>query len=257
LIAGLMMADTPLSNISFFQGLPDDLLCTIQKRLKSRLVPAGEVLFNMGDPGDEMIIVQGGKIAIYAPERDNLKAGKTIRLFEPGQFLGEMALIDHKPRSLSARAEVPSTILTLGGEDFRNLISNYPEIASNAMSGLSERVRYTTDFLTQVRKWVQRITEGNYSAGQFNQEMEAWIKSTTVSATQVDKSMVTLAAEFAEMVMKVQKREQDLQEQIALLRIEIDQAKRKEEVQQIIGSDYYQSLRDRVKRMRAEADDED
>lgn len=246
------MSKSPLSEISFFKGLPEKLLSTINASLRSRELTTGEVIFNMGDPGDEMLIVKKGKISIYTPNPGAPESGKPIRLFEPGQFLGEMAIVDQKPRSLSARAEEPSTILCLDGQTFRELIATHPEIASNAMSGLSDRVRYTTDFLNQVRKWVQRITEGNYSAGQFNQEVDSWMKSNNSA----DKSLITLAAEFAEMVMQVKKREQALQEQIEQLKIEIDQTKRKEEVQQIIGSDYYQNLRARVKKLREDVSHE-
>lgn len=253
------MLKNSLSEIPFFQGLSDNLIQVINAALKSRSFTAGEVIFNYGDPGNELFVVKQGKIAIYMPEPNKPpEVGKPIRIFEPGQTFGEMALIDHKTRSLSARAETDAVTLALDGETFRHLITTRPEIAANAMAGLSERVRYTTEFLNTVRAWVQRITKGDYAAGQFNQEIEQIVKNAD-KASAGDKSLVALAAEFAEMVMQVKKREEALQEQIAQLKIEIDQSRRKEEVQQIIGSDYYQSLRARVQRMREEArqNDED
>ena len=65
-----------------------------------------------------------------------------------------------------------------------------------------------------------------------------------------DQTLSTLAAEFAQMAARVQEREDILRKEVAQLRIEIDEAKRKQEVQRIVGSEYYQSLKERAKELR-------
>ena len=56
-----------LRDISLFSNLPDNTLDEIKRALETRNLEAGEVLFNQGDPGDELILVQDGEISIYAP----------------------------------------------------------------------------------------------------------------------------------------------------------------------------------------------
>ena len=95
-----------LKKIAIFKSLSDEAIEQVADGLKTRTLQAGEVLFNLGDPGDEMIIVQEGKIAIYMPDANQPQAGQALRIFQPGEILGEMALIDRLPRSASARAEI-------------------------------------------------------------------------------------------------------------------------------------------------------
>jgi hypothetical protein len=59
-----------------------------------------------------------------------------------------------------------------------------------------------------------------------------------------------LAAEFAQMTSRVQEREEKLKQEVALLRIEVDDSKRKREVQEITSSDNFLKLKEKVKRLR-------
>jgi CRP/FNR family transcriptional regulator len=233
-----------LRKIPMFAGLSDEAMEKVLASLSERKLDGGRVLFNQGDPGDELVIVKEGKIAIYAPVEGKPAMGEAIRIFNPGDLLGEMALVDQKPRSLSARAEEPATILTLSGQVFRQLLVSQPDMAVGVMSGLSERIRYTTDFVTEVRTWVRRIAEGNYQTGNIIQEDKY-----------KDNTLAALAADFVQMAAKVQEREETLRQEVIQLRIEIDDAKRKRDADQIMGTDYYRSLKDKVKNLREQRDD--
>jgi CRP-like cAMP-binding protein len=234
------MTDHLLRNVAMFEKLSDEALAEVEAALGTRKLAAGEVLFNQGDPGDELIIVQEGKLAIYVPDDGKPAAGQPIRLFGPGGLLGEMVLVDQKPRSLSARAEEASVILTLHRDAFHHLVSESPQFSLALMANLSGRVRYTTDFLSEVREWVQHMSEGNYQAGM----------KTEAANKYSDPSLATLAAEFAQMAAKVKEREDTLRQEVAVLRIEIDEAKRKEESSQIMGSEYFRNLRAKVKELK-------
>lgn len=229
-----------LRNVTMFSKLASTDLEQLLVSFKPRQLSAGEVLFNQGDPGAELILVEDGKVAIYAPVPGKPKEGQPIRLFQTGELLGEMAIIDRKPRSVSARAEETTKVLTLDGEVFRKLVSDNPEMAFSVMAGLSDRIRYTTDFLSEVRQWVRKIAEGSYQG------------SVTLDETirYKDQTLATLAAEFAQMAVRVQEREESLKQEMAQLRIEIDEVKRKQEAEQIMGSDYYKSLKEKVKNLR-------
>ena len=151
-----MSKNISLKDIQLFSRLPDETLDQVHSALKPRDLKAGEIIFNQGDQGDELIVVQEGEVAIFAPVEGGDGTEKPIRIFRPGEVLGEMALIDQKPRSASARAEEDSTILTLGLNEFKSLLNENQEMAFSVMSGLNERIRYTTDFLSEVRNWVQK-----------------------------------------------------------------------------------------------------
>src|SRR5512137_2173390 len=112
-----------LSKVTLFSRLSDKALADVASGLKSKQLSAGEILFNQGDQGNELVIVAEGKVAIFVPTKGAPGGGQPIRIFPAGEMLGEMALIDQKPRSVSARAEEPTKILTLSGEDFRRLLT--------------------------------------------------------------------------------------------------------------------------------------
>jgi CRP-like cAMP-binding protein len=224
-----------------FKTLSDEMIEELARGSKTRSLEAGEILFNLGDPGDEMIIVQQGKIVIYMPENNQPQAGQALRVFQTGEILGEMALIDRLSRSASARAETQSVIATLDSETFQHLLESHPEVAMEVMSGLSNRIRYTTDFIGEIRQWVQRMAEGNYQSIQSPTDVQ-------------DSSLSALAADFVRMASRVREREEKLQQEVAQLRIEIDETRRRQEVSQITESDYYINLKEKLKALREEED---
>jgi CRP-like cAMP-binding protein len=233
-----IMAD--LRKVPLFQRLGDPILQTIEATLTLRQISAGEVLFNMGATGEEMFIVREGRIAIYVPDDKNAGKEQPIRIFEPGEVLGEMALIDQQPRSLSGRALVTSEVWVLTGKDFRYLIEQSPEMSLAVMAGLNDRVRYTTQFLSEVREWVMRIAEGQYD------------RSFAPTESYEEPSIRTLAAEFAQMAAQVEKREQELRKEVFRLQIQIDESKKARQVSEIVESDYFQSLRNQARKLRGE-----
>jgi CRP-like cAMP-binding protein len=212
------MAEIALNQIALFAQLPAEALAELERLLQPRTLAAGEVLFNQGDPGSELIIVQEGQLAIYAPEPGEPAKGQPIRVFTSGGMLGEMALVDQQPRSLSARAETTATVLALRREDFQRLVAENPKMSAALMGGLSERIRYTTDFLGEVRQWVQRITEGNYRLG---------CQSKTAESTRIPP-WPRWPPNFPPCRTGPNSAEDTLKQEVAMLRIEIDEKRRKE-----------------------------
>jgi CRP-like cAMP-binding protein len=232
-----------LQKTTIFKTLSDEALNTLSEGFKTRSLQAGEVLFKLGDPGLEMFVVQDGKIAIYMPDSNRPEAGQALRIFQAGDILGEMALIDRLPRSASARAETQAVIAALDLATFQRLLIVYPDVATAVMSGLSSRIRYTTDFIGEIRQWVQRMAEGNYESIQAPSHVE-------------DSSLSALAADFVRMAAQVREREEKLQQEVAQLRIEIDETKRRQEVSQITESEYYVNIKAKLKAMREQQDDD-
>jgi CRP-like cAMP-binding protein len=232
-----------LKRIPIFAALADSAIEKVASELKTRTLQRGEALFHLGDVGDEMIIVRKGSIAIYMPNNDQPQDGQTLRIFHSGEILGEMAVIDRQPRSASARAETRAVIATLDLETFKNLIQNHTEVALGIMSGLSGKIRYNTDFIGEVGQWIQKLAEGNYQGIETPSEIQ-------------DTSLSALAADFVRMTAQVRAREEKLQQEVAQLRIEIDETKRRQEVSQITESDYYIGLKEKLKALREEEDED-
>jgi CRP-like cAMP-binding protein len=233
-----MTESNPLKNVPIFSRLSDEALAEVAGALDTRQLKAGEVMFNLGDPGDELFVVQEGRVAIYVPSEDKPGQELPIRIFEAQEALGEMALIDNRPRSLSARALDPTQVLVLTGDDFRRLLREQPDMAFAVMGGLNDRIRYTTEFLSEVQEWVRRVAEGKYD------------RKFEPSTDYQDRSITALAADFAQMAAQVQKREEELRKEVMRLRIEIDQAKKERHVGEIVESEYFQKLKSQAQDLR-------
>lgn len=95
---------------------------------------AGEVIFSQGDPGDFLYIVVDGEVEI-------LHGSRTIELVGPGGLVGEMALIDSRPRSATAQAKTRCTLARVDEKQFTYLIQQAPYFALQVMRVMAERLR--------------------------------------------------------------------------------------------------------------------
>jgi CRP-like cAMP-binding protein len=98
-----------------------------------------EVIFEEGQPGSEMYIVHSGKVRIYrAGEEGEVEIG----IIGPGEFFGEMALVDHAPRSATACAvEDDTALVALDKNKFLFLVSHQPVFALVIMHQLCQKIR--------------------------------------------------------------------------------------------------------------------
>jgi len=103
------------------------------------------IVFNEGDPGDGMYVVLGGKVRIYR----TLNGHETnLAVLGEGDFFGEMALLDHRPRSASARAEGGADLRFIGVLEFEEMISD-PYIR-RMLARMSERMRRLDELVTKL-----------------------------------------------------------------------------------------------------------
>lgn len=97
-------------------------------------VPAGKVLIRQGDSGDDLMIVVSGRVGV---DRD----GERINQLGPGDFFGEIALIERGPRTATCTAEAPSRLLVVNHRDFHAIMTEFPEVAAQVLLTLAQRVR--------------------------------------------------------------------------------------------------------------------
>lgn len=105
---------------------------------------AGTYLFEEGDLGTEMYILQEGEIEVL-----QVFDGKEeiLAVMEKGDFLGEMSILEDLPRTASARAKTDCTVICINGTTFDQMLRNRPEIAVRIMRKLSRRLRQTDQML--------------------------------------------------------------------------------------------------------------
>jgi CRP/FNR family cyclic AMP-dependent transcriptional regulator len=100
--------------------------------------PQGSVLFHEGEAGKEMYVVQQGRVTI------SKRAGtveKILSSLGPGEFLGEMAILNNKPRSATATCAEASRLLVIDAKTFEAMIRSNAEIAIRMIKKLADRLQ--------------------------------------------------------------------------------------------------------------------
>ncbi len=103
-----------------------------------REFPAGTVVFREGDVGNEMYVIQAGKVNITKKSRDVETVLVTLGV---GAFFGEMAIINQKPRSASAVVLEDARLLVIGPKTFEAMIRGNSEIAVRMIKILAQRLQ--------------------------------------------------------------------------------------------------------------------
>jgi CRP/FNR family cyclic AMP-dependent transcriptional regulator len=105
-------------------------------------IPPGTVLFRDGDQGEEMFILQSGKVKISKRIRG---VEKTLAVLEKGEFFGEMAILNDKPRSATAETADECEMLVIDRKTFDTLLRSNVEIAIRFIKRLADRLREAND----------------------------------------------------------------------------------------------------------------
>ena len=99
---------------------------------------AGQVIFQEGERGDEMFIIEIGQVEIV---RRRAGEERSLVVFEAGDFFGEMSLLEDLPRSATARAVTDCRLLPVDASTFDLMLRDHPEVAIRIMRMLSRRLR--------------------------------------------------------------------------------------------------------------------
>jgi CRP-like cAMP-binding protein len=109
-------------------------------------VEAGTTVFDEGDPGTEMYVVQSGSVEIVKSVHGDEKLLSTL---EKGDFFGEMSILEDVPRTARARAKTDCELVRIDQSTFDEMLRNNGEIAVRMLRKLSRRLRETTLMLEQ------------------------------------------------------------------------------------------------------------
>lgn len=131
--------------VPLFTDLTDAELMALVRDFARREFKAGESIFQQGDPGEVLYLIESGEVRIFVQGREGQEL--SFIMHGPGDIFGEMALIDNLPRSAGAVATEDTALYALPRDQFRDHMRRSFQLAMNFMIALSMRVRYTGEMM--------------------------------------------------------------------------------------------------------------
>jgi CRP-like cAMP-binding protein len=123
-----------LAAVPLFRGMTNKELRDIAKATVELTIEQGKEFVTQGDVGREAFIVVEGTAEV-------VRNGQTIGQLGPGDCVGELALLDHGPRTASVIAATPLTVLVLGPREFLGVLDEVSTLSHKILAALASRVR--------------------------------------------------------------------------------------------------------------------
>ena len=123
-----------LRNIDFLQKVSVDVLESLASESQLKDLEEGEILFSEEEEGDSMFVILSGELIV---SKNDIEISRRVQ----GDYLGEMALIESKPRSATVKASVSSLLLEITQEQFRTKLSTSSDALMAILKTLSSRAR--------------------------------------------------------------------------------------------------------------------
>ena len=151
-----------LESIALFRGLGPEELRALRLITQERHFAAEKVFFREGDPGDGVYFVKDGLVEI-----SSLVGGNTSRILSqlgPGEIFGEMAVIEHRPRSATATAAKDTDVYFLPRGEMLSFIERSPALAFGLLQYISHRLRdFNQLYLREVVQAERLAVVGNFA----------------------------------------------------------------------------------------------
>ena len=123
-----------LRNVPLFSDLSTKELMSLSRLMDEIDLKPGTVIIREGNTGGEFFIVLEGTIEVK-------RKGRRLARLGPGDYLGEIALIDHGPRTATAMVETDARLLVLASREFHSMLASDPRIENKILRTLAARVR--------------------------------------------------------------------------------------------------------------------
>jgi CRP/FNR family cyclic AMP-dependent transcriptional regulator len=134
-----MVSTAVLKAVPLFASFPEDQLRLLAIVVSRRSAPRSTVVMGAGDATDSLYIVLSGRLKVMMSDADGKEV--ILSILGPGEFFGEMGLIDDAPRSASVVAIEACELLQLAKRDFKKCMAENFEMAQEVMRGLVRRLR--------------------------------------------------------------------------------------------------------------------
>ena len=127
-----------LSKTHLFAGVDQEGLNRIADRIRELDVPADRVIARQGEIGTGFFVIAEGMVRV-------VRDGATLTELGPGDFFGELSVLDGKPRNAQVVSTQPTVCLALASWDFEAVVAEQPSVALAILRELAGRLRETTD----------------------------------------------------------------------------------------------------------------
>jgi CRP/FNR family transcriptional regulator, cyclic AMP receptor protein len=123
-----------LRAVPLFEGCSDKELTEIKKLADEVDIKAGEVIVRQGAFGTDAFVLLNGSVTVSVH-------GSEVATLQTGAHFGELAPLDHMPRSATVTALSDSRVLVFGGREFSSLLGAHPAVSRKMMADLAHRAR--------------------------------------------------------------------------------------------------------------------
>jgi CRP-like cAMP-binding protein len=127
-----------LGTVALFDGIGPDGLAAVAEQAEEVDYPAGRPIVRQGDIGTGFYLIIAGRTRV-------VRDGETLAELGPGEFFGELSLLDGEPRTAAVLSETPTTCLAIPSWKFDTLLETQPRIAIAVLRGVARRLRTVTE----------------------------------------------------------------------------------------------------------------
>jgi CRP-like cAMP-binding protein len=143
---------TRLREIGLFGGLSDEMLVELANSLERLDLEPGSPAFREGENGRDMFVLLDGEMEVLKHSKRNTEA--RVAILGPGDWFGEMSILDVMPRSATVRALAPSRLLRITAHDldtlYRRDLKSYSLVVLNIAREMSRRLRVADGLLAEL-----------------------------------------------------------------------------------------------------------
>ena len=127
-----------LAGCQLFHGIDADGLAALAGKATQVDFPAGHVIARQGEIGTGFFVVIDGRVRV-------VRDGELVATLGPGEFFGELSVLDRMPRNAMVTADVATTCLALASWDFEAVMLDQPKLTLAILRGVATRLRQVTD----------------------------------------------------------------------------------------------------------------
>ncbi len=151
------------NGIPLFSGLSEAEHGLLLQAAVRRTYPRHTLLLQMGDPGERFYLLRKGRAKVFLGNDDGREV--ILAILNPGDFIGEMALLDNEPCSASVMTLEKSEFVSIGKAEFQKVLASSPDMAANLLEVMARRLREADRqiellALNDVRTRVENVLRG-------------------------------------------------------------------------------------------------
>ncbi len=132
-----------IRRVPLFSKLTPDQATMLSHSVVKRRFKRGEIIVEQGKKSNSLYIILAGRARVVMTDRKSREV--ILATLNPGDYVGEMSLIDNKPHSASVETEIQTDVLVLGRYEFTRCLEENTATAQSVMAGLVQRLRKADD----------------------------------------------------------------------------------------------------------------